>query len=96
MLKLQYSLDFSAVTEYDAWLANDRGKAIIIKIEGAGWYSMSVLNPTSDRVLEVIKSGNVVANVAASGAVERLRSAYLDFRTNYCPRAITGVPENSN
>ena len=83
-LRLDYTLDFSSVTEYDAWLANNSGMAIIIKIEGIRWYSKKVVNLDNDRVLQMIKDGIVDANVTAGGSVESLRRAYVDFRTNHC------------
>ena len=83
-LRFDYTLDFSSVTEYDAWLANSSGRAIIIKIEGIRWYSKKVVSVKNDRVLQMIKDGTVDANVAAGGSVERLRRAYTDFRANHC------------
>ena len=83
-LRFDYSLDFSAVTEYEAWVANPDSRAIIIKIEGTRWYSKKVVNLKNGRVLQTIKEGVVDANVAAGGSVERLRRAFADFRINHC------------
>lgn len=89
MLRFDYALDFSAVSDYDAWVASSAGSAIIAKIEGTRWYSKRVVDLKSGRVLQTIEAGGVDANVVASGSVERLRAAHLDFRTNHCPPATT-------
>jgi|RhiMetdeSRZDD1v2_1073273.scaffolds.fasta_scaffold1421397_1 hypothetical protein len=83
-LRFDYSLDFSAVTEYEAWVANAGSRAIIIKIEGTRWYSKKVTDLKNGRVLQTIKDGVVDANVATGGSVERLRRAFADFRINHC------------
>ena len=84
ILEFDYSLDFSEVTQYDAWVANNRTDAIIIKIEGTRWYNKRVVNPANARVLQDIKGGGVDVNLAAGGSVERLRNAFLAFRTSQC------------
>ena len=66
-LRFDYALDFSSVTEYDAWLANSSSRVIIIKIEGIRWYSKKVVNLKDGRVLQMIKDGSIDANVATGG-----------------------------
>lgn len=91
VLQFDYAFDLSAVTEYDAWIANQLNPAIIVKIEGTGWYSKRVVNLMSGRKLQTIKDGSVDTAVVATGSLERLRRAYDDFRANHCPHRRTGT-----
>ena len=91
VLQFDYAFDLSAVTEYDVWIANQLNPAIIIKIEGTGWYSKRVVNVVSGRILQTIKDGSVDAVVVATGSVERLRRAYDGFRALHCPHRRAGT-----
>jgi hypothetical protein len=84
MFRFEYAVDFSLVTDYAAWVANGHSSAIIIKVEGTIWYSRKIVTLKTGQVLQTIKDGSVDANLAAGGSVERLRSAFADFRTNHC------------
>ena len=91
VLQFDYAFDLSAVTEYDAWIANQVHPAIIVKIEGTQWYSKRVVNLMSGRILQTIKDGSVHTAVVATGPVERLRRAYDGFRAKLCPHRRTGT-----
>jgi hypothetical protein len=85
LVRLDYLLDFSAVTEYDTWMANGTGSSIIIKIEGIRWYSKRLHLKNGDT--REIGGGSVETNIIGQGTVARLRGAYALFRTKYCEAA---------
>jgi hypothetical protein len=83
-LEFDYVLDFAAVNDYGAWLANGRDHRIIVKIEGQGWYSKTARSKATGRVVYKVPAGNVDAYVADGGSVERLQSAFTHFRSAFC------------
>lgn len=97
LFRVEYTLDFSVVTHYDAWLANSTAGLVMIKIEGVKWYSKRLINLETGRAVQLVTHGNVDVNLAAGGSVERLQSAYADFRTSHCGSKVqprTDVPGN--
>lgn len=86
VLEFDYLLDFAAVHDYSAWLANGWDRRIIVKIEGQSWYSKTVRSKATGRVVQNISAGSVDVYVAGGGSVERLQSTYAYFRSAFCPR----------
>lgn len=84
LLEFDYVLDFSAALDYSAWFANQSDHRIIVKIEGKGWYSKTVLNKVTGQVVQKIRGGSVDAYMADGGSVERLKGAFTYFRTTFC------------
>lgn len=96
VLASDYVLDFTAVNDYRAWLANGHDERIIVKIEGRGWYSRTVRNKATGRVVQNIGAGSVEVYVAGGGSVARLQSAYAHFRSAFCRgRFYTDEPAQS-
>jgi hypothetical protein len=93
VLESDYVLDFAAVNDYSAWLANGRDQRIIVKIEGHRWYSKTVRSKATGRVVCNIRAGNIDTYIARGGGVERLRSAFAHFRSAFCKRSAQ-VPDD--
>jgi hypothetical protein len=87
VLEFDYVLDFAAVDDYSAWLANGHDQRIIVKIEGHRWYSKTVRSKATGRVVYNIREGNIDTYIARGGGVERLRSAFGHFRSSFCKRS---------
>jgi hypothetical protein len=84
-LELDYVLNFAAVDDYSAWLANGHDHRIIVKIQGQGWYSKTARSKATGRVVYDIRAGNIDAFVADGGPVGRLQGAFAYFRSAFCP-----------
>jgi hypothetical protein len=84
-LELDYVLNFAAVDDYSAWLANGHDDRIIVKIQGQGWYSKTARSKATGRVVYDVRAGNIDAFVADGGPVGRLQGAFAHFRSAFCP-----------
>ena len=84
-MEFEYVLNFAAVHDFRAWLANGRDQRIIVKIEGRSWYRKTVHSKTTGRGVFNIGAGSVGIFVASGGSVERLQDAFAYFRSAFCP-----------
>lgn len=84
VLEFDYVLNFAAVHDYSAWLANGRDRRIIVKVEGRSWYSKTVRSKAAGRIVYSIDWGNIDTYVADGGSVERLQSAFAHFQSAFC------------
>jgi hypothetical protein len=80
MLEFEYVLNFAAVQDFRAWLANGHDRRIIVKIAGPGWYSKTVRSRATGRVVQNISEGSVGVYLAGGGSVERLQAAFAHVR----------------
>jgi hypothetical protein len=83
-LQFDYVLNFAAVDSYSSWAANGHDHRIIVKLEGDRWYSKTVRNNATGRVVYSIGAGSVGTFVVDGGSVERLHGAFAHFRSVFC------------
>jgi hypothetical protein len=84
LVRIEYLLDFAAVHDFMAWYANPANTTIITKIEGRDWYTQRIVDKTAGHVLDCVR-GNVQVFVAKGGSLDRVRAAFRELRTTFCP-----------